>query len=176
MPEAAASDGLSEIARVALPMRVRVSQQANGDDARRCRSRCSTMSIDAERDRAERAGSARSRAGQLRGAAADEELEDVAQREREADAHDHQLHDADALVVAAASRGSTSSTQPKAALAITASGIAIQSGQAERPPRAAAPRRAPKVTISPWAKFEMPGRAEDQREADRGEREHAGRS
>ena len=49
-------------------------------------------------------------------AAADEELEDVAQREREADAHDHELHDARPVVDAGVARWLTSRPRPSAAV------------------------------------------------------------
>ena len=50
-----------------------------------------------------------------------------------------------------------SSTSPSPALRITAKGKPIQSGRAsEAGPTNSSAAMAPKVTISPWAKFEMP--------------------
>ena len=124
-----------------------------------------------ERDRAEAGCCAGLGARQLVGAAADEELEGVAQREREADAHDHQLHDARALVVASGLQRPASSARPSSA--------AEDDRRRDREPDRPAPRSTPKTSATIGAEGHHlavgevgePGRAEDQREADRGERE-----
>ena len=63
-----------------------------------------------------------------------------------------------------------SSVQPRPALSTSAMMIAIQSGQARSTPKVSV-MRAPKVIISAWAKFDESRRAEDQRDADRGQRQ-----
>ena len=106
---------------------------------------------------------------QLVGATADEVLEDVAEGERQADADDHQLHDADAL----AAQGS-----PEAGVEDVAEHPAQDHRERAAPARSGAGGRsniraitAPKVTISPCAKFERPVVPYTSETPDRRERE-----
>ena len=107
------------------------AQQPVGDGERARRCEIAMLSdVDPGAARSGRGG-CRADAGarQLLRAAADEELEDVAHREREADAHDHELDDARRLVVAAVSRVRRRASSPRRAPSTTASGIASQIGR-----------------------------------------------
>ena len=75
MPDAAASDGLSEIARVALPMRERVSQSAKAMMTTTRDARSTTMSMTLSVTTPNSGMSSPDEPGSCSGAAADEELE-----------------------------------------------------------------------------------------------------
>ena len=115
-----------------------------------------TRSMQRKRDRPELdvAGAARSR--QLVRAAADEVLEGVPQGQREADADDHQLDEPETLAPQGSPQARIQSAARARRPARSTMGMTIHIGQREPHAEARAATMAPKVSISPCAKFVSP--------------------